>query len=129
MMIRKPAGRPMGDTEYLLEQWGWWRMDGVGLPSYISPTFALMRQVMPQTASSNSYCITDDRAIVIDNAVARLARRDLQMGDIIWLYFGAKWPMARVGKHYGISEGKARELARAGTAWIDCAVGGILKVA
>ncbi|MNF08677.1 hypothetical protein D3C80_2091520 [compost metagenome] len=44
------------------------------------------------------------------------------MGDIIWLYFGAKWPMIRVGKHYGISEGKARELARAGAAWIDCAL-------
>lgn len=22
----------LGDTEYLLEQWGWWRMDGMGFP-------------------------------------------------------------------------------------------------
>ncbi|WP_191630111.1 antiterminator Q family protein [Pseudomonas fluorescens] len=122
MMIRKPAGRPLGDTEYLLEQWGWWRMDGAGLPTYISPTFALMRQAVTQVSASKNYCITDDWAIVIDRAVALLTRRDQQMGDIIWLYFGAKWPMARVGKHYRISEGKARELARAGAAWIDCAV-------
>lgn len=121
-MIRKPAGRPLGDTEYLLEQWGWWRMDGVGVPSYTSPTLALMRQAMSQASASQSYCITDEWAAAIDRAVAKLARRDQQMGDVIWLYFGAKWPMLRVGKYYGISEGKARELVRAGTAWIDCSI-------
>lgn len=97
-------------------------MDGTGLPNYLSPTFVLMRQVIPQASTSKSYCITDDWAIAIDNAVARLACRDQQMGDVIWLYFGAKWPMARVGKYYGISEGKTRELVRAGAAWIDCAL-------
>lgn len=122
MMIRKPAGRPLGDTEYLLEQWGWWRMEGAGVPSYTSPTYALMRQSMPQPSVSKCYCISDDWAIAIDNAVAKLAHRDQQLGDIIWFYFGAKWPMVRVGKYYGISEGKARELARTGAAWIDCAV-------
>ncbi|MNF08001.1 hypothetical protein D3C80_2083050 [compost metagenome] len=54
--------------------------------------------------------------------MARLSQRDQQMGDIVWLYFGSKWPMARVGRHYRISEGKARELVRAGTAWVDCAL-------
>lgn len=122
MMIRKPAGRPLGDTEYLIEQWGWWRMDGAGMFTYTSPTFALMRESMAQASTSKNYCITDDWAIAIDSAVARLAQRDQQMGDIIWLYYGAKWAMAKVGKHYGLSEGKARELARAGVAWIDCAL-------
>lgn len=122
MMIRKPAGRPLGDTEYLLEQWGWWRMDGAGVPTCVSLTLAVMHQTVPQVTASRNYCITDDWALAIDNAVARLAHRDSQMGDIIWLYYGAKWPMLRVGKHFGISEGKARELARAGVAWIDCAV-------
>ncbi len=103
-------------------------MDGAGVPNYISPTFALMRQAMPQSPSSN-YCITDEWAGAIDHAVARLLHRDRQMGDIIWLYYGAKWPMVRVGKHYGISEGKARELARAGAAWIDCAVDAIRQAA
>ncbi|MFJ2445178.1 antiterminator Q family protein [Pseudomonas sp. NPDC087626] len=129
MMIRKPAGRPLGDTEYLLEQWGWWRMDGVGVPGYVSPTLALIRLAVPQPAASISYCITDDWALAIDEAVARLTLRDQQMGDIAWLYFGAKWPMTRVGKHYGISEGKARELARAGAAWIDCALSALRDVA
>ena len=122
MMIRKPDGRPLGDTEYLLEQWGWWRMDGAGVPGYVSPTLTLMRQSLPQPAASKGYCITDDWALAVDEAVAKLSIRDKQMGDIIWLYFGAKWPMVRVGKAYGISEGKARELDRAGTAWIDCVI-------
>lgn len=119
----------MGDTEYLLEQWGWWRMDGVGLPTYTSPSFSLMREALPQPSVSKNYCMTDEWALAIDHAVARLAARDQQMGDIIWLYYGAKWPMARVGKHYRISEGKARELARAGAAWVDCAVESMRKVA
>ncbi|MEW9678845.1 antitermination protein Q [Pseudomonas sp. TE50-2] len=82
------------------------------------PMLAVMRDVMP--AVTKPYSITDELAGAVDAALARLCKRDQQMGDIIWLYYGAKWPMARVGKHYGISEGKARELARAGTAWIDC---------
>lgn len=122
MMIRKPAGRPLGDTEYLLEQWGWWRMDGLGTPGYTSPTLSLMRQAAANPSAGKNYCITDEWALAIDSAVARLSLRDQQMGDIVWLYFGAKWPMVRVGKHYGIGESKARELARAGAAWIDCAV-------
>lgn len=129
MMIRKPAGRPLGDTEYLLEQWGWWRMDGAGIPGYASPSFLLMSQSLPQPAVSKDYCITDDWALAIDVAVAELSVRDQQMGDIIWLYYGAKWSMLRVGKYYGISEAKARELARAGVAWVDCAVSRVREVA
>ncbi|WP_434626215.1 antitermination protein Q [Pseudomonas sp. Z1-29] len=118
MMIRKPLQRPLGDTEYMLEQWGWWRMDGMGIPSYASPMMAIMREVMPST--SKSYVITDELAGVVDGAVARLCKRDQQMGDMIWLYYGAKWAAVRVGRHYGMSEGKARELIKAGVAWVDC---------
>lgn len=128
-MTRKPAGRALGDTEYLLEQWGWWRMDGIIVSGYTSPTLALMSHAVVQKVSKESYCITDDRAITVDSAVARLSHRDQQMGDIIWLYYGAKWPMMRVGKYYGISEGKTRELARAGVAWIDCAISELWSVA
>jgi hypothetical protein len=118
MMIRKPLQRPLGDTEYMLEQWGWWRMDGMGIPCYASPMMAIMREVIPST--TKSYVITDELAGVVDGAVARLCKRDQQMGDMIWLYYGAKWAAVRVGRHYGVSEGKARELIKAGVAWVDC---------
>ncbi len=101
----------------------------MGVPGYTSPTLALMRKAVAQVSVSKNYCITDDWALAIDNAVARLAHRDQQMGDVLWLYFGEKWPMLRVGKSYGISEGKARELARSGVAWVDCAVSEARRVA
>ena len=117
-MVRKPLQRPLGDTEYMLEQWGWWRMDGMGIPSYASPMMAIMREVIPST--TKSYVITDELAGVVDGAVSRLCKRDQQMGDMIWLYYGAKWAAVRVGRQYGMSEGKARELIKAGVAWVDC---------
>ncbi|WP_085722941.1 antiterminator Q family protein [Pseudomonas sp. R37(2017)] len=129
MNTRKPADRALDDTEYLLEQWGWWRVDGMGVPGHVSPTLALMRLFTPQATATRGYCITDDWALAIDEAVARLLHRDQQMREIIWLYYGAKWPMVRVGKYYGISEGKTRELARAGVAWIDRAIDGIRQAA
>lgn len=118
MMTRKTLHRPLGETEYMLEQWGWWRMDGKGIPNYASPTLALMRDVMP--LSTKSYVITDELACTVDSALAKLCKREQQMGDMIWLYYGAKWPAVRVGRYYQVSEMKARELIKAGVAWIDC---------
>ncbi len=118
MMNRSPLKRALGDTEYALEQWGWWRMDGMGIPSYASPMLALMRDVMPQACKS--YVITDEVAAVVDSAVAKLCRRDQTLGDMLWFYYGAKWPAVRVGRHYKVSEMKARELIKQGVAWVDC---------
>ena len=127
MMTRKPLHRPLGDTEYMLEQWGWWRMDGMGVPAYVSPAYAIMRDMLP--SASKSYSITDDLALIVDGALARLCRRDVQMGDMVWLYYGAKWPAMRVGRHYGVSEMKARELIKAGVAWIDCVIDSLREAA
>ncbi|WP_062390730.1 antiterminator Q family protein [Pseudomonas abietaniphila] len=127
MNTRKPLHRPLGETEYMLEQWGWWRMDGMGIPSYVSPALAIMRDVTP--SATKSYVITDELAGIVDAAVARLCRRDAQMGDMIWLYYGAKWPAVRVGRQYGVCEMKARELIKAGVAWIDCALDNLKEAA
>ncbi|MBD1555028.1 antitermination protein Q [Pseudomonas typographi] len=110
--------RPLGDTEYLLEQWGWWRMSGMGVPRYVSPSFALMRDNVEQL-TCKSFVIIDEVAMSVDSAVARLTLRNQMMGDMVWLYFGAKWPAVRVGKHFEMSEAKARELIKAGVAWVD----------
>lgn len=110
--------RPLGDTEYLLEQWGWWRMSGMGVPRYVSPSFAIMRDNVEQMGCK-SFVILDEVALQVDSAVARLTLRNQQMGEMVWLYFGAKWPAIRVGRHFEISEAKARELIKAGVAWVD----------
>lgn len=123
--IYKNAVRPLGDTEYMLEQWGSWRMSGMGVPRYVSPMMVIMRDNVEQVCGI-TFCITDELAMMVDGCVARLIEREKgrcnggpTMGDCIWLYFGAKWPAMRVGRHYGISEAKARELIKAGVAWID----------
>ncbi|MNY67204.1 hypothetical protein D3C86_2047470 [compost metagenome] len=75
------------------------------------------------------YSLTDDLALVVDGAVARLINRDDQMGNFIWLYFGAKWPALRIARENSIGEAKAREIIKAGVAWIDCALEGIREAA
>lgn len=122
MKKRTYVGKAFGDTEWLLEQWGWWRMDGMGVPRYISPSYAIMRDNTNIEGGINAYTLLDDTALVIDGAVARLTARDEQMGTFIWLYYGAKWPAMRIGRQFDMSEGKARQLIQAGVAWLDCAL-------
>jgi hypothetical protein len=122
MKKRTYVDKPLGDTEYLLEQWGWWRLSEMGVPRYISPLYALMRDNIPCEGGSKQYVITDDLALIVDGAVARLTKRNQQMGDFVWFYFGAKHPAMRVGREGGMSERKAREIIKAGVAWIDCAL-------
>ncbi|MHC8321221.1 antiterminator Q family protein [Pseudomonas sp. GB2N2] len=128
MKKRTYVDKPLGDTEYLLEQWGWWRMDGMGVPRYVSPLLALMRDNV-QMASTASYVITDDQALAVDSAVAKLTQRSGQMGLFLWLYFGAKWTMVRVGESAGISERSARELIKSGVGWIDGVLHGMSEAA
>lgn len=128
MKKRTYVDKPLGDTEYLLEQWGWWRMDGMGVPRYVSPLLALMRDNV-QMASPCSYVITDDQALAVDSAVAKLTQRNAQMGLFLWLYFGAKWTMVRVGESAGISERSAREIIKAGVGFIDGYLHGMSEAA
>lgn len=118
---RTYVDKPLGDTEYLLEQWGWWRMDGMGIPGYVSQMAAVMSMANPMS-KVKEYRITDDVAEQVDQALARLTKRDQQMGDFVWFYYGAKWAANRVGREHGMSERQARELIRAGVAWIDSAL-------
>ncbi|KRW62352.1 antiterminator Q family protein [Pseudomonas sp. TTU2014-080ASC] len=129
MKKREFLNKPLGDTEWLLEQWGWWRMDGSGVPRYVSPLHALIRDNTNYQGGPKQYSILDDTALFIDGAVARLSARDQQMGDFIWLYFGAKWPALRIARDNGMGEAKAREIIKAGVAWIDCALEGLREAA
>ncbi|MDG9884124.1 antiterminator Q family protein [Pseudomonas sp. GD04058] len=123
MKKRTYVDKPLGDTEYLLEQWGWWRMDGMGVPGYVSQMAAVMSQRNP-IATTKSYTIKDEVAELVDGTLAKLIKRDQQMGDFVWFYFGAKWPANRIGRENRVSERKAFELIKAGVAWIDGALEG-----
>ncbi|QBF27470.1 antitermination protein Q [Pseudomonas tructae] len=121
MKKRTYLDKPLGDTEYLLEQWGWWRMDGMGVPGYVSQMAAVMSQAN-LISTTKSYTIKDEVAELVDGALAKLIKRNQQMGDFVWFYFGAKWPANRIGRENDMSERKAWELIKAGVAWIDGAL-------
>lgn len=129
MKKRTYIGKALGDTEWMLEQWGYWRMDGMGVPRYVSPLYALIRDNTQCQGGVKEYSVTDDLALVLDGAVARLTKRDQQMGNFIWLYFGAKWPALRIARENGMGEAKAREVIKAGVAWIDSALETIREAA
>lgn len=118
---RTYTDKPLGDTEYLLEQWGWWRMDGMGIPGYVLQMAAVMSQANPMS-KMKEYRITDEVAGMVDRALAKLISRDRQMGDFVWFYFGAKWPANRISREHGMSEREARQLIKSGVAWIDSAL-------
>ncbi|WP_395504731.1 antiterminator Q family protein [Ectopseudomonas hydrolytica] len=126
--------KALADTEWMLEQWGWWRMSGMGVPRYVSPSYAIMRDNVQQTGGY-SFSITDELAMAVDGCVARLCAREKgrtkgpMMGDCLWLYFGAKWPALRIARHYGIGEAKAREIIKAGVAWVDAALENLREAA
>jgi len=113
--------KPLGNTEYLLEQWGFWRMDGMGVPGCVSPSAALMTQAMPMS-NPKAYRITDEVAVAIDRILARLIARAPRAGDFVWFYFGAKWPAQRIARQYEIGEAKVREELKLAVGWIDCAL-------
>lgn len=118
MKKRTYADKALGDTEWLLE-WGYWRMDGMGVPRYVSPLQALICDNNASQGGIKEYSLTDDSALVIDGAVSRLTSRDQQLGDFIWWYYGAKWTADRIGRANGMSERKAREIIKMGVAWVD----------
>lgn len=117
MKKRTYMDKPLGDTEWLLEQWGSWRMDGMGVPRYVSPSVGLAA-----TSGGVEYTLTDDAALAIDAAVAKLTKRNQQMGDFVWLYYGAKWTSVRIGEDNKMAERKAREIIKSGVAWVDSAL-------
>lgn len=117
MKKRTYMDKPLGDTEWLLEQWGSWRMDGTGVPRYVSPSVTAAA-----TGGGVEYTLTDDAALAIDAAVAKLTKRNQQMGDFVWLYYGAKWTSVRIGEDNKMAERKAREIIKSGVAWVDSAL-------
>lgn len=128
MKKRTYTDKPLGDTEYLLEQWGSWRMSGMGVPRYVSQLASIIAQADPGD-DQMSYVITDEMAMLVDSAIARLIKRNQQMGDFVWLYFGAKWTMVRIGEHHRLGERTAREIVKQGVAWIDSALENIRQAA
>ncbi|WP_324730991.1 hypothetical protein [Pseudomonas paeninsulae] len=116
------------DTEYMLQEWGIWLRVQAGVPGYVSPTRALMRDNV-QVERSPDPCITDELALLIDGKVCRLYTRYEDAGIALWNYYRHQgMSYRRLGllmtKELGktITHVRAQELVMIGSAWIDAAV-------
>lgn len=106
------------DAEDLLENWGRWVWQQAGVPRYVGPSLALMRDNV-EMEGAPAAAITDDEALMIDSIVARMWRRDQQMADCVRIYYCTGRTMHGVGAVLGISRLKARELLISGRAYVE----------
>ncbi|SNS16102.1 antiterminator Q family protein [Pseudomonas segetis] len=111
------------DTAYLLQEWGVWLRVQVGVPRYVSPSYALMRDNV-QMSGGLDPCITDDTAMLIDRLVSRLEKRYPEAGQALWNYYRHGISYRHLGKLMGITHVKAQELVMVGSAWVDSALCG-----
>ncbi|KSW22779.1 MULTISPECIES: antiterminator Q family protein [unclassified Pseudomonas] len=98
-------------TESLLEQWGIWVRQGTGNLSCAAPSWSL------PTAR-----LTDDEGLELDALVAKLGLRHPLMGEVVVLYYTTGKTYKQVGSMLGMGEESARQMTRAGVAWIDGAL-------
>ena len=116
------------DTEYMLQEWGVWLRVQSGVPSYVSPSLALMRDHV-QVERAPDPCITDELALLIDGKVCRLFERYEEAGLALWNYYRHQgMSYRRLGQLMTAALGKpfthvrAQELVQVGAAWVDAAL-------
>lgn len=107
------------DIEYLLVQWGIWVRVQAGVPRYVSPQYALMRDNV-QMHGGPSPAISDDMAMVIDRHIARLYERYPECGQALWNYYRyAGMTYRQLGRLMDMHHSKVERLVSVGAGWID----------
>ena len=115
------------DTDYLLQEWGVWLRVQTGLPRYVSPSYALMRDNV-QLSGGLTPCITDEAAMTIDRLVGRLNERYEECGIALFNYYRHGWSYRQLSREMSSKLGrpfthvKVQELVTVGAAWIDSAL-------
>lgn len=107
----------LANTEWMLREWAMWvkRDGGIGYPSLS------LGVVKPPPAIE----ITDDMALVIDGAIARFKKRDLEGFLALTTYFLEGENYSHVGRQMGISNRRVEMLVRAGVCWVDGILEGV----
>lgn len=116
------------DIAYLLQEWGVWLRVQAGVPHYVSPSYALLRDNM-QVDRAPDPCISDDLAMLVDRKVCHLYRRYPEAGMALWNYYRYQGTSYRrlgalMTKALGrpVTHVRAQELVMVGEAWLDAAI-------
>lgn len=109
------------DTGWLLHQWAGWAKADPELARIHYPELSPFVK-MKARAGAKAYIISDDDALEIDQAIARLRKRDAEMGRATALFYWLGGNMSLTARVLGIHRKRVDVLIAAGTAWIDCAI-------
>lgn len=117
------------DTFYLLTQWGIWLRYGHGIPRYVSPHFALMRDNIEQLSNAPVATISEDLCMMIDGIVARLKVRNDAMGLALIYRYSWEKSFSAIGKELGIPKTRAESLVKSAEIWVEAIVDDRLETA
>ncbi|MBG6289513.1 hypothetical protein I5I61_18825 [Pseudomonas nitroreducens] len=107
------------DTAYLLQQYGIWLRVQAGMPRYVSPQWALMKDNI-QVSSEPTPDILEEVAMLIDRYICRLHMRYPKAAEALWNYYRyAGMTYRQLGRLMGIHHNKAEELVSVGFWWLD----------
>ena len=101
------------DTQQRLDAWGHWvRAGGVALGCKAVDLGVGGTVSLPMCS--------DDAALQVDSAVARLKKRDPEMGRVLVMAYLSQLSLTKIAKHSGLgSRERCRYLLGAAEAWID----------
>jgi len=107
------------DTIWLLEQWARWSRINPS-PSLRLPSITPYRRLLGSTLPSP--VISDEMAMQVDGAVARLVQRDSETGHALVLYYFNGGNVSGVARNLRKPRWRVDVLIRAGTSWLDGAL-------
>ena len=116
----------------LLIQWGIWTNQNTGLPRYVSPLLALMRDNVPDTHAPAA-AITDEDAEEVSRLVARLSRdtapskarggwNGFQISEALHLHYCARMPQHIVAEKLRRNRQQVASMLDSGEWYIQAAL-------
>ena len=99
------------ETRELLSQWAKWVMAG-------GKTINILAAMM-QEPSKTPYWITDDDALILDVALARLKQKDKETARVTISYFYHMENSTATAEYLRINRRRVVSLVDAGIAWVD----------
>lgn len=110
------------DIYYLLTQWGIWLRYGDGIPRYVSPHYALMRDNVEQHSNAPVAMISEDLCMLVDGIVARLRHRNEKMGDALIYRYAWDISYSAIGKKLDMSKPRAESMVKSGELWVEAII-------
>jgi hypothetical protein len=110
------------DIFHLLTQWGIWLRYGDGIPRYVSPHYALMRDNVEQHSSAPVAMISEDLCMLVDGIVARLRHRNENMGKALIYRYAWGVSYSVIGRMLDVSKPRAESLVKSGELWVEAII-------